>query len=218
MVYYIGYTFFKTVARIFYRYRVVHAERLIEDGPAIVASNHVSFLDPPMVGVAFRNPIYYLARKTLFKKGFFEWLYRNWNSIPVDQNRPDMTSLKTIIRLLKAGERVLVFPEGERSWDGKLGEGQPGVGLIVAKSRAPVIPVRIFGAREILPRGAKFPGPGRITIVVGEPIHFSEEDLNSKDKTSYQRISDRIMKDIAALALPKEESAGAPSAETSEAH
>ena len=217
MVYFIGYTFFKTVARIFYRYRVVNAERLIEDGAAIVASNHVSFFDPPMVGVAFRNPIYYLARKTLFKKGFFEWLYKNWNSIPVDQDRPDMTSLKTIIRLLKAGERVLVFPEGERSWDGTLGEGQPGVGLIVAKSRAPVIPVRIFGAREILPRGAKFPGAGRITIMVGGPIYFSDEELASKDKSNYQRISDRIMKDINALELPEGESAVIPDAEKSEA-
>lgn len=200
-VYYFGYTFFKTMARVFYRYHVVHPERLIEKGPAIVAANHASFLDPPMVGVAFCEPIYYLARKSLFRTRFFDWLYQNWNSIPVDQDRPDMTSLKTIIRLLREGNRVLIFPEGSRSWDGSLGKGMPGVGLLVAKSRAPVIPVRIFGAGEALPRGARFPRRSRITIVVGEPIVFGPEDLGDGDRGSYQRISDRIMEAIGELSL-----------------
>lgn len=202
-VYYLGHAFFGTVARTFFSYRVVHAERLIEEGSAIVASNHTSFMDPPMVGVAFKNPIYYLARSTLFSNRFLKWLYRQWNSIPVDQERPDVASLKTIIRLLKEGNRVLIFPEGSRSWDGTLGPGQPGVGLLVAKSRAPVVPVRIFGAVEALPRGAKWLRKGRITVVVGEPIVFSGEELDAKGKESYQKISDRIMEAIAALELPE---------------
>ncbi|MFV1994617.1 MAG: lysophospholipid acyltransferase family protein [Verrucomicrobiales bacterium] len=203
-VYRAGYLFFRRIAYSHYGYRVVNPERLIEEGSAIIAANHASFLDPPMIGVAFQKELYYLARKTLFKNPFFGWLYAKWNSIPVDQQRPDMTSLKTMIRLLKEGHRVLIFPEGERTFEGELGSGLPGVGLLVAKSRAPVLPVRIFGTSEALPRGARLLRPAKIRVVVGEKLEFSADELASRDKGNYQHISDRIMAEIAKLELPED--------------
>lgn len=192
----------RMLARVFFGHKVIHAERLIEDGPALIVCNHVSYLDPPMVGIAFRKPIWFLARKTLFR-GFGAWLYPRLQVIPVDQEVPDMTGLKNIIRLLQRGERVLLFPEGARSWDGQLQQGEPGVGLVAAKARVPVLPVRIFGAHEAMPRGATLPRPACVRVVVGEPLRFSEEELAGKGKELYARLSRRMMEAIDAITLPE---------------
>jgi 1-acyl-sn-glycerol-3-phosphate acyltransferase len=126
------------------------------------------------------------------------------NCIPVDQEGSDVAGLKRIIRLLRAGERVLFFPEGSRSADGQLQTGQAGVGLVVAKARVPVQPIRIFGSYQALPRGAAFPRLAKIRVVVGEPFRFSDDELAAKGKEFYQRASDRIMGEIAKLELPAE--------------
>jgi 1-acyl-sn-glycerol-3-phosphate acyltransferase len=209
-VYRIGYTLFKTTARLFFGYNVVNRERLKDLEGCMIASNHVSFMDPPMIGVAFDEAIYYLARKSLFSNPIASWIYRKWNTIPVNQARPELSSLRQIIQLLKNGEKVLMFPEGERSWDGELAKGKTGVGLMIAKSRARVLPVRIFGAEEILPRGASFPRRGKVTIVIGE--RFDVEDLlddpKLRGKELYQKISDRVMAAIGAIERPGEVAEG----------
>ena len=87
------------------------------EGPVLIASNHESFLDPPLVGVGYDKAVYMLARKTLFR-GLGAWLYPKLNAIPIDQERPDMTSLKKIIKLLRQGNQVVIFPEGARTLDG----------------------------------------------------------------------------------------------------
>ena len=185
----------------FFSYRVIGKEKLITDGPVVIASNHESFLDPPLVGIAYDQSVYYLARKTLFR-GFGAWLYPRLNAIPVDQDRPDMTSLKTIIKLLKKNKQVVVFPEGARTLDGNLQPAEAGTGLIVAKSKAVVQPTRIFGAREALPRGSGKVKFCPITVVVGDPIVFTPEELNAKGREGYQKIADRIMEEIGKLQLP----------------
>lgn len=191
------------VLKIFFKHKVVNRENLIEDGPALVVSNHVSFLDPPAVGVSFQSNIHYLARKTLFS-GFFAWLLPRLYAIPVDQEGSDMSSLKKIIGLLKGGERVILFPEGTRSDDGEVKDAEPGVGLIIAKSGAPVLPVRVFGAYEALSRHASKPTFVPITIVVGEPVDYSGiKDLGLKGKPLYQAYADKTMAAIAALELPE---------------
>jgi 1-acyl-sn-glycerol-3-phosphate acyltransferase len=208
-IYWFCHTGSKIAAKLFYQYEVIHPERLIENGPALIACNHESFFDPPLVSVAFRRPIHFLARKTLFDNRWFGGLIRRLNALPVSQDRPDFTSLKRIIKLLQSGERVLIFPEGERSPDGSLGTGQPGVGLVIAKSNVPVLPMRLFGVYDIFPRHAKRPKlRGKLAIVVGEPIDFSEEIAAGKGKALYQELSDRTLEAIAALELPKGENRG----------
>ncbi len=205
-VYWIAYTFSKIAAKLFYRFEVIYPERVIDEGPALLASNHESFFDPPCISTAFKNPIHFLARKTLFDSKLFGGLIRRLNALPVNQDRPDFSGLKRIIALLKAGERVLIFPEGERTGDGQLGQAQPGVGLVIAKSKAPVLPMRLFGAYDAFSRHAKFPKlRGKITLVIGEPLDFTEE-LASKEKGKdfYQDLSDRTLAAIAALQLPGE--------------
>ncbi|MGK0190486.1 MAG: 1-acyl-sn-glycerol-3-phosphate acyltransferase [Verrucomicrobiales bacterium] len=201
-VYRFGYTLFRLAGIAFYDHRVIHKERLIQDGPVIVVSNHVSYVDPPMVGICYDDDIFYLARKSLFV-GPAKWFYEQWNSIPVDQENPDFTGLKSIIKIVRSGERVLIFPEGNRSPDGQLQKGEAGVGLVVAKSRCRVQPVRIFGAHEALPRGTSIPRPSRLRIVVGHPIEFSPEELAVKGREAYQAISDRLMDEIGSIKLPE---------------
>jgi len=190
---------FGAAFRTLFGMRVIGGENLVTKGPVLVASNHQSFLDPPLIGNLYKDEMVFLARKTLFK-GFFKWLYKQWNAIPVDQDRPDMASLKTIIRKLKEGNRVLVFPEGARTLDGNLGEAAPGIGLIAAKSGAVIQPVRIRGAREALPRGSARIHFARITVTIGKPITLTPAELKeASGKEGYDQLAKRIMTAIGEL-------------------
>ncbi len=198
-IYWLGWMIFGAAFRTLFGLRIRGADNLVTEGPVLVVSNHQSFLDPPLVSCLYDTEMYYLARKTLFT-GLTRWLYSRWNAIPVDQTRPDMASLKTIIRKLKDGHRVLVFPEGERTHDGEFGQAAPGVGLIAVKSGAIIQPLRISGAREALPRGSHRIRLVRIGVTIGAPIRLTPEELASaKGKDDYERIARRVMDAVAAL-------------------
>ena len=171
----------------------------LQEGGAIIAANHASFLDPPAVACAYDTEIWFLARKTLFK-GFASWFFPRVNAFPIDREHADIQSMKGILRKLKSGKRVLMFPEGTRSENGELGEAKAGIGMLVAKSGVPVQPVRIFGAYESWPKGGKH-NPHPIRVVIGDPVDFDPEDLRSKSRESYQRIADQLMASIEALSL-----------------
>lgn len=198
-IYWFGWITFGSAFRGLFGMRVVGREHLITEGPVLVASNHQSYLDPPLIGNLYQDEMVYLARKTLFNS-FTRWVYKHWNAIPVDQERPDMASLKTIIRKLREGNRVLIFPEGARTHNGDIGDAAPGIGLIAVKSGAVIQPVRIRGAREALPRGSARIRFARISVHVGPPIRLSDEELRAaKGKEDYDRIAKRIMDAIKAL-------------------
>ncbi|MDP3851805.1 MAG: lysophospholipid acyltransferase family protein [Luteolibacter sp.] len=198
-IYWLGWMSFGAAFRSLFGLRIKGEEHLITEGPVLVASNHQSFLDPPLIANIYKDEMFYLARKTLFTP-ITRWVYTRWNAIPVDQDRPDMASLKTIIRKLKEGHRVLVFPEGERSHDGDLGTAAPGIGLVAVKSAAVIQPVRISGAREALPRGSARIRFARITVSIGPPIRLTPEELKAaKGKEDYERIAQRIMTSIESL-------------------
>lgn len=205
LFYWLGHTGSRIFARTVCSMRVQNREGLMgHEGGLIIAANHVSFLDPPLVGSAFREPLYYFARKTLFDHPIANFIFTRVNAIPVNQERPELSALKRIIELLKQEEKVLIFPEGERSWDGELNmEGQPGIGMIVSKAKVPVLPVRLFGPEKALPRGSKKIRRHPVTLVVGEPIDFTPvlEDGSLSTKEKYQVIADRIMQSIAALEM-----------------
>jgi 1-acyl-sn-glycerol-3-phosphate acyltransferase len=194
-----GYGLTKCIAHTFFSFRVVHPERIIETGGALLAMNHQSFVDPPLAGICCKREIHFLARKTLLDWPVLGPILPKLNVVPVNQERADMSALKTVIKLVKAGNCTIIFPEGGRTEDGKLQPAQPGLGLIIAKSLVPVVPMRIFGAYEAYPMGAKYPKIHPITIVVGEPIIFTQADLVGSGRELYQRLSDRVMESIAAI-------------------
>ena len=174
---------------------------MLQSGPVILAMNHQSYLDPPLAGVTSDRAVYFLARRTLLDVPLLGWLLPKLNVIPVNQEGIDRSALKSLIRVLKGGNAALVFPEGSRTVDGGLQPAEPGLGLVIAKTLAPVVPMRIFGAHEALPRGGGGLHFVPITIVIGEPIFFTAADLNPPGKDLYKRLSQRVMDAIAALRL-----------------
>ena len=194
-----GYHLSRLAGRIFFRFRVIHRERMIQSGPVILAMNHQSYLDPPLAGTTCDRAIYFLARRTLLDVPLLGWVLPKLNVIPVNQEGVDRSAIKAVIRVLQAGNGVLVFPEGSRTLDGTLQPAEPGMGLVIAKTLAPVVPMRIFGAREALPRSGGRLRFVPITVVIGEPIFFSAADIQPGGKDLYARLSDRVMKAIAAL-------------------
>ena len=196
-LYQLGHSIFKFVGSTFFSFRVVHPERMIDEGPAILAMNHQSYLDPPMAGITCERELYTLARNTLFK-GIMGKILPQINVLPIDPKGGDSSALKLTVRVLKEGHATLIFPEGTRSRDGSLQPAQPGIGLIVAKTLAPVVPMRIFGSFEALPRSGKEFHATPITIVLGEPLRFTKADLQG-GREVYQRIADRVMAAIAAI-------------------
>ena len=192
--------YFKT----FHGLRIVGRENfdLIAKRGGLIASNHVSYYDPPLLSVIPKSELYFLARKTLWNTGWMAWLFPRLNAIPVDQENADMTALKRIIRLVKEGSRVAIFPEGQRTVTGEILPGEPGVGLVLGKTMAPVLPVRIFGAFEAWPRTQSRPKWfKKITLVVGKPIEF--EASEGRGKEVYTAYSQRIMDAVAELRLPE---------------
>jgi len=198
LTYTIGAGLTRVVAAAF-RFRVVGREKMINQGGCLLAMNHESYLDPPFAGLCCDREIYYLARKTLLDWPIVGRLLPKVNVIPVDQDRPDTSALKAVIRVVKAGHCTVVFPEGSRTEDGNLLPALPGIGLVIAKTLCPVVPMRIFGAHAAFPRHGR-PRPFRkITIVVGDPMHFSAADLLGEKRDLYQSLSERVMARIAAI-------------------
>ena len=199
--YWVGYNLSRLAGRLLFRLRVIHPERMIQSGPVILAMNHQSYLDPPLAGSTCDRAIYFLARRNLLNVPLLGPVLPKLNVIPVNQEGVDRTAIKTVIRVLQAGNAVLVFPEGSRTMDGNLQSAEPGLGLIIGKTLAPVVPMRIFGAREALPRGGGGLRFVPITIVIGQPIFFRAGDLQSSGKKLYAALSNRVMKAISDLRL-----------------
>ena len=193
--YLLGYSLSKALARTFFNYRVIGAENMIEEGPCIIAANHCSYLDPPLVGVACKRAIHYLARKSLLDVPILGPILPELNVIPVDQKNADRSALMGAIRVVRNGGAVLIFPEGTRSLDGNLQPAQPGIGMIVAKTGAMVVPVRISGSYEAFPRGRPFPRRVPISISVGQAMTFKSSDAG--DRSFYQKASKRILDAVA---------------------
>lgn len=191
----------RLLGRLFFSMRVVHPGRMIEEGPLIIAVNHSSFVDPPLAGICSKRAVYYLARKNLLEWPFFGPLFPDMNVIPVERDGNDMSALREVIKKIREGNGVVLFPEGTRSKDGHLQPARAGIGLVIAKTRAPVLPMRIFGAFEAFPKGSKLPRCGPITIVIGNPIHFTREEVEPTTRDTYQRLSDRVMAAIADLTI-----------------
>ncbi|HPC59526.1 MAG TPA: lysophospholipid acyltransferase family protein [Verrucomicrobiota bacterium] len=204
-LYFLGWCFFRTLFATYFRWRVHNPERVPLSGGVILASNHASFLDPPLVGAGLRRPINYLARKTLFRFPIVGWVLHKWNSVPVDRDGGTASGLRPILERLRAGGAIIMFPEGTRTRDGRLQPARSGIGLAVIKSDAPVVPVRVFGTYEAFGRQARFPRPHRVAVKYGYPLDFqalrAEAKVCSKPrlKEIYQQVADELMAAIARL-------------------
>lgn len=187
----------------FYRFSVEGVSYVPRTGGFILASNHASFYDPPVLGCGFPRPVHYFARKTLFK-GIFRWLLPQLNTIPVDRDgTSDVTALKTVFRTLREGEGIIFFPEGTRTSDGRLQEAKKGIGMIACKAGVPVIPARVFGTFETFSRNHTIPTLGRrIQVAYGRPLPVTCFDPGRNDPDRYQTAANRILEAVAAIPAP----------------
>jgi len=203
--YRIAWLTFRTLYATYFRWRVLGAENVPATGGVIIASNHASFLDPPLVGSGLSRDINYLGRESLFRFPVIGALIRSWNAVPVDRDGGGAKGLKIILDRLLAGNGIILFPEGTRTKDGRLQPARSGIGLTVIKSTAPVVPVRVFGTFEAYGRHLIFPRPYRLTVKYGRPMNFVALRAEAKtcDKTRlkqiYQQVADEIMAAIAQL-------------------
>lgn len=189
------------LVRGLFHFQVRGRHNLRKPKGAIFAVNHSSYLDPIFAGVAARKPIYYLARKTLFRNKFFGWLLRNINVIPFNRDAPDTIALKNVIQLLQKGKIVLIFPEGTRTKDGNLQRAHLGIGFIALKAGVPVVPAYIKGAYKIWPKNSKFIKLKKAWINIGEPINLDKWQGKSKiEKSDYEELADLVMQRIGVLA------------------
>ncbi len=157
---------------LFYRFRAYGSAHIPKTGPLLVVTNHQSFLDPIIVGLAmWRRPFWALARKTLFDNPRLGWLIRSLNAIPVDQEAGDMKSMRACLETLKLGRALVIYPEGARTLTGKTEAFAPGMMMLIKRTRPIVLPAAIEGAYDVYPRRARRPKLfGRIAIKYGEPI------------------------------------------------
>lgn len=212
--YYCAWTTCRFLSRFYFGWNVYHPEHVPAAGPAILACNHASFFDPFLVGAGVERPIYYLARQTVFV-GPLGPMLRSWNAVPVDRDGGGPRGMMQIIDRLHAGNAIVLFPEGTRTRTGQLQPARAGIGLIVIKSEAPVVPIRVFGTYEAWNRHMKLPRPfHRIAVKYGQPMDFAalraEAKVCPKERLRaiYQQVADEIMAAIARLE-PKEDHAQA---------
>ena len=203
--YRLGWTFFRISYALYFRARFFNPERVPRKGPAILASNHASFLDPPLVGIGLPRGINYMARDSLFRFPILGSILRSWEAVPVDRDGGGAAGLRQIMDRLARGGVVLLFPEGTRSRDGALQAPRTGIGLLVAKSSAPVIPVRVFGTLAAYSRHHPIPRPTPISVKYGRPLAFAELRAESLDcskprlKEIYAEIAQELMTAIGNL-------------------
>jgi 1-acyl-sn-glycerol-3-phosphate acyltransferase len=187
----------RAVSWLLFRYRVVG--RVPRTGGLLIAANHASYFDIPLLGCGMTRRAWYLGRSDLFPipglKGILRWL--GW--IPLRLGRLDRRAFAQAVALIKKGKVVVIFPEGGRSHDGRLRAAKPGIGMIVAQTGCPVVPAYLKGTFEVLPTGSKRPRFHPVAVVFGEPLTFAKIVENGENKKFYQDVSRTVMERIAAL-------------------
>ena len=180
------------------RLEVRGAEQMPRKGPLLLVSNHISVLDPPLIGVVTPRQLTFLAKAELFDIPLLGRFIRAVNARPVRREGSDARALKDALRVLEEGRALLVFPEGTRGTEGVLREAKPGAGMLAVLSGAAVVPVYITGSGRVMPRGAALPRPGKVSVRFGAPLHF-KPGIGSERKETYRAAADEMMRAIAQL-------------------
>lgn len=193
MVYAFFQYFFRFIFYVFFRTRVYGRENIPREGAVILAANHASNADPPLMASLIERPVSYMAKIELFENPIFGGIIRRCHAFPVKRGASDRGAIKTAVQVLKEGRILGLFPEGTRSKTGALQKPEAGVALIAAMTGAPVVPVAILNSHRIFANGGILPA---LRIMYGPPIAFHGD---RKSKESLDAFSDELMAHIAAM-------------------
>jgi 1-acyl-sn-glycerol-3-phosphate acyltransferase len=189
--------------------RVEGAQHVPATGPFILASNHTSLADPPILGatVGHRNGrlIHFMARHEIRGWPVIGWLADNAGVFFVRRGESDRAAQRLALQLLAAGRPIAIFPEGTRSRDGRLGSARPGVTLLALRSGVPVLPVGIAGTHRIFPGGSRFPHRSPVTVRIGAPFVLGHQPDGRLDRAALTAGTERVMEEIASLLPPAQQ-------------
>lgn len=202
LLYWVAWVVVRVLARVLFRLKVSGAQNVPKHGGVVIAANHASYLDIPILGCGMPRRASFIGRMDLFS-GPVSALMRHLGWIPIRRERVDRKGFDEAIRRVKAGQAVVIYPEGGRTEDGILQAAKPGVGMIVAATGCPVVPAFLDGTYEVLPPGAKWIRLRPVRVMFGAALDFSrlleDEAGEEKKKAVYLRISEEIMDRIAEL-------------------
>jgi 1-acyl-sn-glycerol-3-phosphate acyltransferase len=186
--------------RLIYRPKALGVENIPEQGPVILAANHLSFIDSFFIPLMVKRPVVYLGKADYFDSLRTRWLMKVANVIPVrrEGGSAGEAAIQAGGNALKQGQVVGIYPEGTRSPDGRLYRGKTGVARMALESGAPVVPVAVRGTNEIMPIGSRFPKtiPGRVRVQFGKPLRFDRFLDRAKDRFVLRSVTDEILYEI----------------------
>ncbi|MBU0982381.1 MAG: 1-acyl-sn-glycerol-3-phosphate acyltransferase [candidate division Zixibacteria bacterium] len=196
ILYRLGWSLTRLLSKVVFRIRVSGSDRIPKDGPVILASNHISWYDPPLVGSWMWRETHFFAKSGLFEHPLFGAIIRRTNALPVKRGTIDREALKLAYEALRKPSGLVIFPEGTRSRSGEFRAPKLGVGMIARKIGCPIVPIYIHGANRLKDC---FWGRQRLSITYGEPISVDYVNSVSSGRPGYQEIADTVMARIAAL-------------------
>lgn len=181
------------VYKLFYNFHIEGIENIPQDRPLVMASNHRSYADPVILTMPMKRPVTYMAKEELFKNKLFGWFITKLGAFPVKRGAGDMQVIDDSIAILNSGRNLVIFPEGTRSKDGKVGKGKTGVALIAAKSGADVLPCGIIF------EGEKLKFRSKLTLRFGKVIPAEEIAVEDASPKALKGVKKRIMEAITEL-------------------
>jgi len=192
MFYFLGYWLVWSIGKLLFRFRTEGRKNLPKGG-SIIAPNHVSYWDPPLVGAAIGGyGVYYMAKRELFRFPVFGTILKLIHSFPVDREKHDISAFRKALRILNRGKTLVVFPEGGRAREGRLKPPQLGIAWLAHKTKFPIVPTLIVNTHRImyLPR---------VTVRFGTPIYFESGQRGENDKSKYYDFARKVMEGITKL-------------------
>jgi 1-acyl-sn-glycerol-3-phosphate acyltransferase len=181
--------------------KIYGQENLSDLRGIILAANHQSYLDPPIVGISLKRPAYFMAKAELFRFKPLGWLLGKLNTVSIQRGIADLQAYKKAIKLLLSGQALIIFPEGTRSRGDRFLEPKLGVGLLAKEARVPIVPVYLENTK----RFCRWFFKKRITVEFGAPLEVCWLDKIRPDRTGYQQIAQEVMRRIESLRQRREE-------------
>lgn len=204
----VWYLFIKSVlwaiCKVFFRLRLEGREHEPARGPFIVAANHASAIDPPIVGIALRHQAVYMAKHELLQAPVLGPLLRSVGVFPVRRGEPDRKAIRRSLEVLDSGGVLVMFPEGTRSPDGRLRAPEPGAAMIALRTGAPVLPAAVINSHRILPKRARWPRLSQVIVRIGPPLAVPKIE-GRLDHETLEEWGNKIIAEIEKLLPPDQQ-------------